>query len=107
MSQEINSPCDQIYFQKLGKNYYQFQEEILSQALELLDSAVKNLHLSYILESNYNSNFDDFKSTETMRKLRFARQEIKDLHDTMNLNLQKEKEYNATKAFLEMEDKDV
>lgn len=107
MSQEINNPFDPIYFDKLEKSYYQFQEENLSRVLESLDSAMKNLYFSYALESNYNSHFDDFRPTETMKKLRFARQEIKDLHDMMSLQFQKEKEKNATKAFLEVEDKNV
>ena len=42
-----------------------------------------------------------------MNKLKSARQAIKDFHDMMNLQFQKEKEANATKAFLEMEDKNV
>ena len=107
MSQEINNPFDPIYFHKLEKSYYQIQEENLSQALESLDSAMQKLHFSYVLESNYNKHFDDFRPTETMKKLRFARQEIKDLHDMMSLQLQKENEKNATKAFLEVEDKNV
>lgn len=107
MSQEINNPFDPIYFHKLEKSYYQIQEENLSQALESLDSAMQKLYFSYALESNYNKHFDDSRPTETMKKLRFARQEVKDLHDMMSLQLQKEKEMNATKAFLEVEDKNV
>lgn len=107
MNQEINNPFDPIYFDKLGKSYYQLQEENLSRVLESLDSAMKNLYFSYALESNYNSKFDDFVPTETMKKLRFARQAIKDFHDQMSLQFQKEKEANATKAFLEVEDKNV
>lgn len=107
MSQEINNPFDPIYFHKLEKSYYQIQEENLSQALESLDSSMQKLHFSYALESNYNKHFDDFRATETMKKLRFARREIKDLHDMMSLQLQKENEKNATKAFLEVEDKNV
>lgn len=111
MNREINNPFDPIYFDKLGKSYSQFQEENLSQVLESLDSAMKNLYFSYTLESNYNSKFDgfidEFKPAETMNKLKSARQAIKDFHDMMNLQFQKEKEANATKAFLEMEDKNV
>lgn len=107
MSQEINNPFDPMYFHKIEKSYYQLQEENLSQVLESLDSAMQKLYFSYALESNYNKYFDDSRPTETMKKLRFARQEVKDLHDMMSLQLQKEKEMNATKAFLEMEDKNV
>ena len=107
MSQEINNPFDPMYFHKIEKSYYQLQEENLSQVLESLDSAMQKLYFSYALESNYNEHFDDSRPIETMKKLRFARQEVKDLHDMMNLQLQKEKEKNATKAFLEMEDKNV
>lgn len=107
MSQQINNPFDPMYFHKLEKSYYQIQEENLSQALESLDSAMQKLYFSYVLESNYNKHFDDSRPTETMKKLRFARQEVKDLHDMMSLLLQKEKEKNATKAFLEVEDKNV
>ena len=53
MSQEINNPFDPIYFDKLGKSYYQLQEENLSQALKSLDSAMQKLYFSYALESNY------------------------------------------------------
>lgn len=60
-----------------------------------------------LLKVTINKHFDDSRPTEIMKKLRFARQEVKDLHDMMNLQLQKEKEKNATKAFLEMEDKNV
>lgn len=107
MSQEIINPFDPIYFHKIVESYYQLQEENLSQVLESLNSAMQKLYFSYALESNYNKHFDDSRSTETMKKLRFARQEVKDLHDMMSLQLQKEKEMNATKAFLEMEDKNV
>ena len=107
MSQEIINPFDPIYFHKIVESYYQLQEENLSQVLESLNSAMQKLYFSYALESNYNKQFDDSRSTETMKKLRFARQEVKDLHDMMSLQLQKEKEMNATKAFLEMEDKNV
>lgn len=41
MSQEIINSFDLMYFDKIGKNYYQLQEENLSQVLELLDSAVQ------------------------------------------------------------------
>lgn len=107
MSQEISNPFDPIYFHKIGKSYYQLQEENLSQVLESLDSAMQKLYFSYALESNYNKHFDDFRPTETMKRLRFARQEIKDLHDMMSLQFQKEKEHNTTKAFLEIEDKSI
>lgn len=107
MSQEINNPFDPMYFHKIEKSYYQLQEENLSQVLESLNSAMQKLYFSYALESNYNKHFDDSRPTETMKKLRFARQEVKDLHDMMSLQLQKEKEMNATKAFIEMGDKNV
>ena len=107
MSQEINNPFDPMYFHKIGKSYYQLQEENLSQVLESLDSVIANLYFSYALEHNYNKNFNEFRPTETMNKLKSARQEIKDFHDMMNLQFQKAKEANATKAFLEMEDKNA
>lgn len=107
MSQEINNPFDPIYFHKLEKTYYQLQEENLSQVLESLDSAMQKLYFSYALESNYNKHFDDSRPTETMKKLKFARQEVKDLHDMMSLQFQKEKEHNATEAFLKMKDESI
>lgn len=107
MSQEINNPFDPMYFHKIGKSYYQLQEENLSQVLESLDSVIANLYFSYSLEHSYNKIFDEFKPTETMNNLKFARQKIKDFHDKMNLQYQKEKEVIATKAFSEMEDKNV